>query len=56
MLGNLLFLIGLIVCLGIGFIYFRDLGDFSQMVMKIKRKNMLRSMANGSGKIIHDTE
>ncbi len=42
MLGNLLFLIGFIVSLGIGFFYFRDLGDVSQMVLKVKRENMLR--------------
>jgi hypothetical protein len=42
MLGTLLFLIGLIVALGIGFFYFRDLGDVSQMVMRVKRKDMIR--------------
>ena len=30
----------------IGFIYFRDLGDVSQMVLKVKRENMLRFIRN----------
>lgn len=30
----------------IGFIYFRDLGDVTQMVMKVKRKNMLWFIRN----------
>jgi len=34
MFGNIFFLIGLVVSVGIGFIYFRDLGDLSQMVLK----------------------
>jgi hypothetical protein len=42
MLGNTIFLIGLLVAAGIGFIYFRDLGDVSQMIMKVKRRNMIR--------------
>jgi hypothetical protein len=42
MLGNTLFLIGLVVALGIGVIYFRDLGDVSQMILHVKRKNMVR--------------
>jgi len=42
MLGEILFWLGLAVSLGIGFIYFRDLGDVVQMVMKVKRKNMVR--------------
>ncbi|MTI02187.1 DUF3179 domain-containing (seleno)protein [Roseibium sp. RKSG952] len=42
MVGNLVFALGLIVSLGIGFVYFRDLGDVSQMLLKVKRKNMLR--------------
>lgn len=46
MLGNLLFYAGLIVALGIGFLYFRDLGDVSQMVLKVKRANMVRFIRN----------
>ena len=42
MFGTLLFWIGLAVSLGIGFVYFRDLGDVSQMVLKVKRENMIR--------------
>ncbi len=42
MLGTLLFWTGLAVSLGIGFVYFRDLGDVSQMVLKVKRENMIR--------------
>jgi hypothetical protein len=42
MLGNILFSIGLIVAAGLGFIYFRDLGDVSQMIMRVKRENMIR--------------
>ena len=30
----------------IGFIYFRDLGDVSQMLFKVKRKNMLWFIRN----------
>ena len=46
MLGNILFWGGLIVSLGIGLLYFRDLGDVSQMLLKVKRKNMLRFIRN----------
>jgi hypothetical protein len=42
MLGNTLFLIGLVVSAGLGFFYFRDLGDVSQMIMRVERKNMIR--------------
>jgi len=42
MLGNILFAIGLIVSTGIGFVYFRDLGDITQIVLKVKRENMIR--------------
>ncbi len=42
MIGLLLFALGLIGSLGIGFIYFRDLGDVSQMLLKVKRENMVR--------------
>ncbi|MDX2502071.1 MAG: DUF3179 domain-containing (seleno)protein [Deltaproteobacteria bacterium] len=42
MLGNTFFLLGLLVAVGIGFVYFRDLGDVSQMIMRVKRRNMIR--------------
>jgi hypothetical protein len=46
MLGNILFWSGLAVSLVIGLLYFRDLGDVSQMLIKVKRKNMLRFIRN----------
>ncbi|WP_050602431.1 DUF3179 domain-containing (seleno)protein [Ruegeria sp. 6PALISEP08] len=46
MLGTIVFALGLIVSLGIGFVYFRDLGDVSQMVLKVKRENMVRFIRN----------
>ncbi|MBO9433582.1 DUF3179 domain-containing protein [Ruegeria sp. R13_0] len=46
MFANLLFYVGLIVSLSIGFMYFRDLGDVSQMVLKVKRNNMIRFIRN----------
>ncbi|MGV2975798.1 DUF3179 domain-containing (seleno)protein [Roseibium alexandrii] len=45
-LGILVFYLGLITSLGIGIIYFRDLGDVSQMVLKVKRANMVRFIRN----------
>ncbi|WP_170517250.1 DUF3179 domain-containing (seleno)protein [Ruegeria atlantica] len=42
MVGNILFALGVIVSLGVGFVYFRDLGDISQMLLKVKRENMVR--------------
>jgi hypothetical protein len=44
MVWKLLFWSGFVVSLGIGLMYFRDLGDVSQMVLKVKRKNMIRSI------------
>jgi len=44
MLGSILFWLGLSVSLVIGFLYFRDLGDVSQMLIRVKRENMLRFM------------
>ena len=44
--GNILFWSGLAVSLVIGILYFRDLGDVSQMLIKVKRKNMLRFVRN----------
>lgn len=46
MLVSTMFWLGLVVSLGIGFIYFRDLGDVSQMLIRVKRKNMLRFIRN----------
>ncbi|WP_170373438.1 DUF3179 domain-containing (seleno)protein [Ruegeria arenilitoris] len=46
MLANLIFYIGLAISLGIGFLYFRDLGDVSQMLLKVKRENMIRFIRN----------
>ncbi|MDJ0858589.1 MAG: DUF3179 domain-containing (seleno)protein [Dinoroseobacter sp.] len=46
MLANLVFLLGLVVSVGIGFVYFRDLGDVSQMLLRVKRKNMIRFIRN----------
>ena len=42
MLGSVLFYLGLIVSVSIGFLYFRDLGDVSQMLLKVKRENTVR--------------
>ena len=46
MIGNTLFLIGIVVAVAIGFAYFRDLGDVSQMILRVKRKNMIRFIRN----------
>ena len=46
MLGNILFWSGLAVSLVIGILYFRDLGDVSQMLIRVKRKNMIRFIRN----------
>jgi len=46
MIWNLLFWLGLAISLGIGAIYFRDLGDVSQMVLKVKRRDMIRFIRN----------
>ncbi|SHJ98352.1 Protein of unknown function [Shimia gijangensis] len=43
-MADILFYLGLVVSLVIGFIYFRDLGDVSQMLLKVKRENMVRFM------------
>jgi len=42
MIVMIVFFTALLVSLGIGFVYFRDLGDVSQMVLKVKRENMVR--------------
>jgi hypothetical protein len=46
MFENILFALGLVVAVGIGFVYFRDLGDISQIVIKVKRANMIRFIRN----------
>ena len=42
MIANLTFWISLALSLGIGFLYFRDLGDVTQMLVRVKRENMIR--------------
>jgi hypothetical protein len=42
----LLFWIGLLVATVIGWLYFRDLGDVTQMIIKVKRENTLRFIRN----------
>ena len=42
MMENLIFYISLAVAMGIGMLYFRDLGDVTQMLLSVKRENMLR--------------
>ena len=46
MIGNILFYIPLIVSIGIGLLYLRDLGDVTQMVLRVKRENMHRFIRN----------
>jgi hypothetical protein len=46
MIWNLLFWLGLAFSIGVGFVYFRDLGDVSQMLLKVKRRNMIRFIRN----------
>lgn len=46
MVANSLFYIGLVATLAIGLLYFRDLGDVSQMVVRVKRANMVRFIRN----------
>lgn len=42
MIAHAIFGLGFIISMVIGFVYFRDLGDVSQMVMRVKRSNMTR--------------
>jgi len=42
MLAHVIFGLGFIISMVIGFVYFRDLGDVTQMVMRVKRSNMTR--------------
>ena len=46
MVGTVAFWLGLIVAIGVGCIYFRDLGDVVQMLLKVKRANMIRFIRN----------
>ncbi len=46
MFENILFAISLFVALVIGYLYFRDLGDVSQMFISVKRENMIRFIRN----------
>lgn len=46
MFENILFAISLFVALAIGYLYFRDLGDVSQMLISVKRENMIRFIRN----------
>ena len=46
MLAEVMFYGGLLVSLVIGFVYFRDLGDVSQMILKVKRDDTLRFIRN----------
>ncbi len=46
MLANILFYAGFAVSLGIALLYFRDLGDIPQMIMKTKRANIDRFIRN----------
>ena len=42
MFADILFYVGLLDSMGISFLYFRDLGDVSQMVLKVKREDTIR--------------
>jgi hypothetical protein len=46
MLTEGLFWLGFIASAVIGFLYFRDLGDITQMVLKVRRENMVRFIRN----------
>ena len=46
MIWSSLFWLGLTFSIGVGFVYFRDLGDVSQMFLKVKRRNMIRVIRN----------
>lgn len=47
-----MFYIALLVSTGIGFVYFRDLGDVSQMILRVKRKNMVRFIRHEKSLVI----
>ena len=46
MAAGLLFWAGLAVSAAIGLVYFRDLGDVVQMLLEVKRANMIRFIRN----------
>lgn len=46
MVANIVFSLGLLISLGIGLIYFRDLGDIPQLFIKTKRANVDRFIRN----------
>lgn len=46
MLANIVFAAGFLVSTVIGYMYFRDLGDVAQLVLKVKRSNMVRFIEN----------
>ena len=52
MVWKILFWCSLFLSIGIGLIYFRDLGDVSQMVLKVKRHNMVRFIRNENRLIV----
>lgn len=46
MISVIIFYLALAVALAIGMVYFRDSGDVSQMVLRVKRENILRFIRN----------
>jgi hypothetical protein len=42
MLANIVFYLGFVISMAVGLVYFRDLGDVSQMILRVKRQNMIR--------------
>ena len=46
MIWNVLYWLGMVFSVAIGIVYFRDLGDVSQMLLKVKRNNMIRFIRN----------
>jgi hypothetical protein len=46
MIWNVLYWLGMVFSVAIGIVYFRDLGDVSQMLLKVKRNNMVRFIRN----------
>ncbi len=46
MIGNILFYLSLAVALYVGVAYFRDLGDISQLFIRVKRENTIRFIRN----------
>ena len=44
--GAIAFWLGLTISIVVGLVYFRDLGDVVQMLLKVKRANMIRFIRN----------